>query len=214
MLLETINGFNIWKRNIPYILLRYLLYCSDLMEFLSYSILVIFQIIVSRNIATIPPQDTRTKAGGATHWYDDLTNCWRLSCGISIFTQCNCLPCYKIHIPAIHFLGILFYSEICLFLIYQYVDMDEILISSASLRWSYWIWNTWKWEFWKCPLGFALWSGGESILATSSYLNLQLYLTWSTAGRVTYVRRSDSPCCSGVTMYRLFLSVYSCDVNM
>ena len=133
MLLETINGFNIWKRYIPYILLRYLLYCSDLMEFLSYSILVIFQIIVSRNIATIPPQDTRTKAGGATHWYDDLTNCWRLSCGISIFTQSNCLPCYKIHIPAIHFLGILFYSEICLFLFYQYVDMDEILISFVMI---------------------------------------------------------------------------------
>ena len=52
---------NILKRNILHILLRYLLYCSNLMEFLSYSILVIFEIIVSRNIRTISLQDSADK---------------------------------------------------------------------------------------------------------------------------------------------------------
>ena len=52
---------NILKRNILHILLRYLLYCSNLMEFLSYSILVIFEIIVSRNIMTISRQDSADK---------------------------------------------------------------------------------------------------------------------------------------------------------
>ena len=52
---------NVWRRNILHILLRYLLYCSNLMEFLSYSILVIFEIIVSRNIVTISLQDSADK---------------------------------------------------------------------------------------------------------------------------------------------------------
>ena len=101
--LNTINGFNIWKRNIPYILLRYLLYCSKLMEFLSYSILVIFEIIVSRNITTISPQDEMDNGC----WRNSLI--WRSDRLLAIVPwhfylyPSNCLPHWKIHIPTIHF---------------------------------------------------------------------------------------------------------------